>query len=336
MFYSGFEFYDGKKVLVCGASGLSGRNLYELLLTYNAKVTGTYFSDNGYYSAGKGMFTQVDFTDPLATSNFFVLHQFDYVFICCAKTYNAQTCKDNPESMLLPNIQMVSNILSSALKNKVKKVLYISSATVYQPSSVPILEENLDWNQNPHSLYMGIGWCKRYIEKLCEFYSTRGLPTLIVRPTNIYGCYDKTDEKLCHVVPAFIMRALRMEDPYIVHSQGNGIKNFIHANDFVRDLARVMDGCDTHNVFNVCSNEEYSIAQVVHLIIEAVQKYHPSYKPEIRFEGKPDAIEYIGVKRSKLDSMLGKESYITLSKGLEDVVAWYSLLPQTPKQPITV
>lgn len=329
-----FNFYEGKKVLVCGASGLSGRNLYELMLTYNAKVTGTYFSDQAHYQDGKEMFTKVDFTDALETSNFFALHQFDYVFICCAKTYNAQTCRDNPQSMILPNIQMVSNILECSLRSGVKKVLYISSATVYQPSSVPLSEDALDLNQSPHALYMGIGWCKRYIEKLCEFYSTRGLATVVVRPTNIYGCYDKTDEKVCHVIPAFIMRALRLEDPYIVHSLGNGIKNFIHANDFVRDLARVMANCT--RVFNVCSNEEYSIAQVVHMIIAEVQKYNQTYKPEIRFEGAPDVISYLGVKRSKLDAVLGKESYIPLSKGLEDVIAWYSLLPQIQKQPTTV
>lgn len=328
-----FSFYEGKKVLICGASGLSGRNLLNLMEMYSAKVVGTCLNDQDYYTGGKPMFKRIDFTDAFQTKNFFDAHEpFDYVFICCAKTYNAQTCRDNPQSMILPNIQMVSNILENCLRTNVQKVLYISSATVYQPSNIPLHENELDWNKDPHALYMGIGWCKRYIEKLCQFYTTRGLTTVIARPTNIYGDYDKVDEKFCHVIPALAMRALRLEDPYIIKSKGNGIKNFIHANDFVRDLSRIMMYGSGHNIFNICSNEEYSIAQVVQIILDIVKQRNPGYDPEVIFDGDLDAISYIGVKRSKLDAVLGKEPYYTLTKGLEDVLAWYSLLPQMQKR----
>ena len=41
---------------------------------------------------------------------------------------------------------------------------------------------------------------KRYIEKLCEFYISLGMKIDIVRPTNIYGEYDKYKEGVSHVI----------------------------------------------------------------------------------------------------------------------------------------
>lgn len=332
--------YEGKKVLIAGASGMTGKNLYNLLDLFT-DVVGTCHSRQDYHSDGMQMeprekLIKIDFTDSIKTQEFFNANRFDYVFICCAKTYNASVCKNNPECLILPNIQMVSNILENCLKTGVKKVLYISSATVYQPSDKPLAESELDWNQNPHNLYMGIGWVKRYLEKLCEFYSTRGLTTLIVRPTNIYGKYDKTDLNKCHVVPAFIMRGLNREDPYVIRSLGNGIKNFIHVDDLVKDLVRIMVFHDNCSPINLCSDEEHSISGVVDILMKIFKEIIPDYKPFIRFEGLPDYVSYVGLKRDKLDSLFGKDKYIPLEKGLKEVVEWYSLLHQIQRPLITV
>lgn len=325
------SFWQDKKVLIAGASGMTGHNLYDYLQQQLATVIGTCNSSNDYYSDGQPMFTPVDFTSKVNTDEFFstIGAPPDYVFICCAQTYNAQMCRDNPQLMILPNIQMVSNILENCLKRGVKKVLYISSATVYQPTDTPLGEEDLDLNKNPHDLYLGVGWAKRYMEKLCEFYASKGLKVVVVRPTNIYGRYDKTDEKKCHVVPALIMRALRKENPYVLKSQGNGVKNFIHVNDLVRDLSTAMEKQETPEAINLTSDEYHSIANVVDLILEVMKERDPSYQPEVRLEGSPDAISFIGIKRTKFDTLSGGEKYKSLKEGLREVIDWYSLLPPT-------
>jgi GDP-L-fucose synthase len=315
------SYFRGKKVLVAGASGLTGRNLFEFLKQQGDDVIGTCFAN-----MNKELYC-VDFTCARQTERFFYEFKFDYVFICCAQSYNADVCKHNPEALILPNITMVSNILSACLKRHVSKVMYMSSATVYQPSKEALLEEELDLNQAPHVLYMGIGWAKRYIEKLCDFYSSLGLMTLVVRPTNIYGKYDKTNLDLCHVVPAFIMRLLSGENPFIVSTRGDGVKNFIYVDDLVRDMLQIMLECKISNTFNLTSDEYFSIKEVVLLCVKEI---NPSCK--VLFDVVSDAVHFVGLYRNKFDLFFGHNKYVTFESGIKEVIAWYSSLPQTQRK----
>jgi GDP-L-fucose synthase len=320
------SFYDGKKVLVCGASGMTGHNLYDYLQAECSEVTGTCLNNNDYYTDGSPMFISVDFTDKDKADKFFSNKKFDLAFICCAQTYNAQMCIENPQSMVLPNIQMVSNILENCLRTGVKRVLYISSATVYQPSFKCLSEEDLDLNKEPNPLYAGVGWAKRYMEKLCEFYSGLGLDVVVVRPTNIYGRYDKTDSKYCHVIPALVMRALSKPREFVVYGNGMAVKNFIYVNDFVRDLLRIMESYKTPDPINLCSDEEISIEHVVYNILRNFRGYHP----RVIFTSKEvDQVPYRGISRSKCDALFGKMPYKSIEEGIQETIEWYSLLRQT-------
>lgn len=321
-----FNFYEGKKVLVCGASGMSGHHIYDFVQEKCADVIGTRLNKPEPH------LLPVDFTDELAAYHFFKDKQFDYVFICCAQTYNAAVCESNPQLLIMPNVQMTANILRECHRTGVKRVLYISSATVYQPSYKVLSEEDLDLNKNPFPIYTGIGWAKRYMEQLCHFYNGLGLEVVVVRPTNIYGRYDKTDEKKNHVIPALIMRALNKADPYIVYGNGAAVKSFIHANDFARDCAKVMAGYKTPDAINLCSDEEVSIRDVVSIILNEM----PDYRPKVVFTSQDvDKVPYRGISRKKFDCLFGKETYISIQSGIKDVMEWFSLLPQTQK-PLTM
>jgi GDP-L-fucose synthase len=306
-----FNFFKDKKVLVCGASGMTGHNLYDYLKANGINVSGT------THSKCIPEFIQCDFTkfdDALR-----VTKDIDYVFICCAKTYNAQTCMTNPQSMILPNIQMVSNILEASLRNKVKRALYISSATVYQPSFKVLSEEDLDWNENPAHIYMGVGWVKRYLEKLCEFYTSIGLPVSVIRPTNIYGKYDKSDEKFSHVVPALIQRALKKESIFKVYGNGLAVKDFIYVDDLVRDTIKLLMSGYTQPV-NICSEIDTTIKDLANTIVALM-----GYCPKIEFTSNTiDNVPYKRISRRKFDALFGRDSYTPLVCGLEETIKWFS------------
>jgi len=329
--------YNGKRVLVCGASGLTGYNLFEYLQSLGADVTGTCLMRRSPHQPGTTMalsqMYSVDFTDTVQTDKFFRSHCFDYVFICCAQSYNADVCMTNPQALIQSNLVMTSNILSACLKYHIKKVMYMSSATVYQPHLFPVAESSLNWNANPHKIYMGIGWVKRYLEKLCEFYSHQGMTTLVVRPTNIYGRYDKTELDHCHVLPAFIMRCLDGENPLNIKTSGNGVKNFIHVSDLVRDMAKIMAHSDSSGVYNLTSNEYIAIERALRLCVSTVRELvMPDYNPEILFSSTSDAVPFIGLSREKFDDTFGFEPYLPFREGLEDTIKWYYSLRQTQNQ----
>lgn len=322
-----FSHYEDKRVLVAGASGMTGHNLMDMLEFLCCKeVVGTCCNNQKVDEDGKDKFLMVDFTDKVRTKDFFKFRKFDYVFICCAKTYNAMKCKDDPTSMILPNIEMASNILENCYRTGVKKVLFISSSTVYQPSFNIMIEDELDLNSDPNSLYLGVGWAKRYIEQLCKFYSNLGLETLVVRPTNIYGRYDKTNQALNHVIPALITRALDKQDPFIVYGNGRAVKDFIYAGDFVRDLTKIMAFGKGFDAINLCSGSYHTIKEVVNMIL--LHSHHTPNKT-IFTSQEPDQVPFRGLNNNKFLSLFGTEQYKSLFEGLRETVEWLSLSRQT-------
>jgi GDP-L-fucose synthase len=72
-------------------------------------------------------------------------------------------------------------------------------------------------NREPHRAYFGVGWAKRYVEKLCRFwYEKAGLEVIIARSSNIYGPFAKFDAEVSHFVPALLRKAVDKRDPFEV------------------------------------------------------------------------------------------------------------------------
>lgn len=288
------------RVLVAGSRGFIGRNLSEKLRgSCNLLECG------------------IDYTNIAEVEA--VVRDLDCVYVCCAKSYNGFVAKNNPLSMVMPNLNMLSNILESSLKHNVKKVVYISSSTVYQSSKSTLKEEDLNLNINPYNCYMGVGWMKRYAEKLCELYNKLGLNVVVVRPTNIYGKYDKTDPNKCHVIPAFIMQALRLAYPFIIYGDGNAIKDVIHIDDFIRDLIAVAHLKNSADPINICSGHAYSLNGLASIICKKAG-YEPIFE---HFNTDVEQIPVRKISNKKFFDLAGEQTYLNFEEGLERTLPFY-------------
>ena len=288
------------RILVAGSNGFIGKNLSERL--------------RGKYTL---LETGIDYTKKEEVEA--VVRDLDCVFVCCAKSYNGFVARDNPLSMVMPNLNMLSNILESSLKHNVKKVVYISSSTVYQPSKSILKEEDLNLNINPYKCYMGVGWMKRYAEKLCELYSRLGLNVVVVRPTNIYGKHDKTDPNKCHVIPAFIMKALRKEDPFFIYGNGKAVKDVIYIDDFIRDIITLAWVYKTPDPINLCSGHAYSLNDLARMICKKV-----GYEPKFAWQSTDvEQIPERKISNKKFLKLAGKQEYLDFESGLERTLPFY-------------
>jgi len=304
------NFFKDDKILITGASGLVGRNLFELFKKHNLNVVGTYHNNEV-----EGL-TYCDLTDLEQVKE--ITRDVKYVFLLAAKTYGAKVMKENPFALVTDTVSMNTNVLQAVKDIDVKKIMFVSSSVVYQDSFKPLEENDLDLNQDPYPLYMGVGWVKRYLEKICQFYSQQGLNINIVRPTAIYGKYDKYEEGKSHFVPAIIKRALDKEDPFVVWGTGNDIKNLIYVDDVIRDMLKIMMNYDGVDAFNLCSDDEIIVSDVVDTIL-----YYISYNTKPIYDtNKPSAIPYKSLVRNKLDSILGRENYVPLKVGMREVITW--------------
>ena len=304
------NFFKNDKVLITGASGLLGRNLFNLLKNKGVNVVGTYYSKNI-----EGL-TYCDLTDLEQAKQ--ITKDVKYIFLLAAKTYGAGVMKNNPSALVTDTVSMNTNVLDAVKGTDVKKIMFVSSSVVYQESFKPLEETDLDWNQNPYPLYMGVGWVKRYLEKICEFYSQLGLPINIVRPTSIYGKYDKYEEGKSHFVPAIIKRVLEKQDPLIIWGTGKDIKNMVYVDDLLRDMLKVMMYYDGVDAFNLCAENCLTVGKIVDIILEET-RYDTNLIYDIT---KPGSIPYKNLVRNKLDSIVGKESYVPFRKGVRELINW--------------
>ncbi len=100
------------------------------------------------------------------------------VVIHCAAALPLWKKKDIYET----NIEGTKNVLDSSLRNKVNRVIHISSTAVYGvPDVHPLFETHPRHGVGPY------GESKVRAEEICEEYRSKGLPVCILRPKSFIG-----------------------------------------------------------------------------------------------------------------------------------------------------
>jgi len=306
----------GKNILVAGGSGLIGMNLVKQLKPLKANVLSTYYSRKPH-STG----TNCEYFDFTRFEHCLkATRKIDYCFICAYQSAGIKALHENPSASLLPNLKIAAGLLEACSRNKVKRVVLVSSSTVYQENRSPIKETQLDLNKPPYKLYTGIGWLNRYIEQLAKLYHKKGILEIgIVRPSYVYGPYDNFDERRSHVIPALIKRALNKERPFIVWGSGSVVRDFIYAEDLADGLIEVMDKYCAGKAINISSGKGNSIRKLVDIVLDAC---HYRIKPRYD-KTKPTSIGYRVLDNGKFTSLFGNKKCTSLKQGIENTVKWY-------------
>lgn len=293
-----------------------GSNLCQRLKGLRTNLLSTYFSkEPSFLEEYYKRFDFTQFEDCIKATK-----DMDYVFVCAAQTSGAKMMKEDPAAQILPNLKINAGLLEACRRNCVKKVMLISSSTVYQEADYPISEDQLDLNKSPYELYFGVGWMNRYIEQLAKFYKKAyGIEIGIVRPTNIYGPYDNFDETKSNVLPALIRRALKKEDPYIVWGSPDTVRDFIYVDDFIDDFLDVFSKRNIYESLNIASGEGTKIKDAVRIILDAC-----NHNARFEFDqSKPTSISYRMLSTSKFESIFGKKKRTSLRRGIEKTIDWY-------------
>ena len=110
-----------------------------------------------------------------------------------------------PVDFLLTNLKIQNNVIESAYKNNVKKLLFLGSSCIYPKlASQPMKEDCLltgllESTNEPYAVAKIAGI------KLCQSFNRQyGTEFIACMPTNLYGPYDNFDLENSHVMPAMI------------------------------------------------------------------------------------------------------------------------------------
>jgi len=312
----------GKNVLVAGGTGFVGINLIQRLLSLEANVRATIHHKPPVIHNDKIEYLTCDLLN--MNDCHAAVKDMDYIFMCAANTSGAAVMAKTPLVHVTPNIIMNSQILEAAYFAKVQKFIFISSSVVYPPSGEkPVTENDLILDDDPYDTYFGAAWMKRYSEILCRLYSEKlknPLPTVVVRPANIYGPYDDFDYATSHVMAATIRKVIERQNPIQVWGTGNDIRDLIYIDDFIEALILASEKITTYDPLNIASGKGYSIKQLLEMTME-IDHYKDA--TIIYDSSKPSMIPIRLFDTKKAKELLHFKATTSMTEGIEKTIKWY-------------
>ncbi|MCF7834031.1 MAG: GDP-L-fucose synthase [Candidatus Pacebacteria bacterium] len=299
------------KIYVAGHRGLVGSALVRVL------------EKEGYSKIIKKTREELDLLNQAEVDLFFAREKPDYVFLSAAKVGGILANKERPADFIYENLMIETNIINSAYKNNVKKLLFLGSSCIYPKfAEQPIKEEYLltgalEETNAPYAIakIAGIALCQ-------AFNKQYGTKYISVMPTNLYGPNDNFDLESSHVLPAMLRKfddAKRINKKEVV-LWGTGMpkREFLHVDDLADACLFLMNNYDESEIVNIGTGEDLSIKELAQMIKEVV-----GYNGDIVWDStKPDGTPRKLLDVSKLNS-IGWKHKTELADGLKSTYEWY-------------
>jgi GDP-L-fucose synthase len=305
-----------KKILVAGGTGLLGSEITRILSKKkNIILLSSFYKKKPGDILKKKYkkFNFLDFRDCLKATK-----KQDTVFICCVKSGGVKYLKNNPIRNLIENIKLRSNLFEACLVNKVKKVVWVSSSTVYQPSKQPLEEKNLNLNLCPYDEYLITGNSYRFLESIVKFYLKKNLNISIIRTTSIYGPRDNFDNETSHVVPALMKKIIKTKKNFIdVWGSPKVVRDFVYVNDLARACIQISKRSKTH-VINFSSGKSTNIETLIKLLIKIC-----NVKLNYKFNFELSSANYRVLNNKLFDKLFPNFKRTDLKNGLKKTLDWY-------------
>ena len=265
-------------------------------------------------------FKQEWIENTIEINNIFEQYKPDYVFHQ-ASMLTLDSKKDRHQAVKV-NIAGMSNILDNCVRNKTKKLIYASSASVYgTPKTFPTYESH-DFD-NCKLLY---GATKVACEYLARSYADEeGLKFVGLRYFNVYGERQSNSNVYTQIVPKWI-KAITSGKPITIYGDGSQTMDMIHGDDVGLANVQAMfnDKLYRNDKFdgfmNICTNHETSVIALYGLIEIALEELGYENKSEIIYEDHdPNLVSRRKGDNTLMNKHLGRYT-ISIPQGIRRTV----------------
>ncbi|PAF53596.1 GDP-fucose synthetase [Helicobacter sp. 13S00482-2] len=310
------------KIFVAGHNGLVGSAITKTLLS------------KGYNNLVLKTRSDLDLIDAIKVEEFFKKEKPEYVFLAAAKVGGIVANNTYRADFIYQNLMIQNNILYSAHKNKVKKLLFLGSSCIYPKNATQPMKEEylltdaLEYTNEPYAIAKIAGL------KMCEAFNLQyGCNFISVMPTNLYGQNDNFDLNNSHVLPALIRKfyeaKLNQSNSVTVWGSGKPRREFLHSSDMAEACIHIMENIDFADLIdnskeirnthiNIGYGNDVSISELANLIKDIV-----GFEGQIIYDtSKPDGTYQKLLDTSKLN-LMGWKPKITLKQGIKEVYEWY-------------
>lgn len=204
------------------------------------------------------------------------------------------------------------NVLLAAREQRVRRVVYASTSSVY--GSSPQQEEEAPSPASPY------GATKLAGEVYCRtFTQSYGLETIALRYFTVFGPRQRASSGYGSAIPTFITQILTHQIPTI-YGDGTQARDFLHVANAVHAAILAMASLNgTGQAFNVGSGETYTVLDLIASINQALgTSVRPTFAPS-----RPGDVHRLVPDLRAVKEVLGYRPVKSFSDGLSDTVAWF-------------
>ena len=294
------------KIYIAGHRGLVGGALFRLL------------DKTGYTNLITRSSSELDLREQSGVRNFFEKERPDYVFLAAAKVGGIHANSTFPAEFIYNNLALQNNVIESAYRSGVTKLLFLGSSCIYPKHAVqPMTEDSLltgilEPTNEPYAIAKIAGI------KMCQSYHTQyGCRFISAMPTNLYGPGDNYDLQNSHVLPALIRKfheaKVNNAEAVTIWGTGSPRREFLHADDAAKAFFFLMQEYELPEIINVGSGKDSTIAELAVLIKELT-----GYAGKLIFDdNKPDGAARKLLNVEKINT-LGWHPRIELRHGIKN------------------
>ena len=290
-----------KKLLVTGGQGLVGSSI------------------NAEYKIGRE-FDLINFEE---TQKMFKKYKPTQVIHCAGKVGGVGGNMNHKGEYFYNNIMINTNVIESARRNGVEKLVSFLSTCVF-PDNVeyPLTESKIHLGE-PHNSNYPYAYAKRMADVQIRAYREQyGLNYVSVIPTNTYGPNDNFSLTHGHVIPMLIHKLYLSQQnntDFTVWGSGNPLREFIYSKDIAKLSEWAIDNYNELEPIIFSTSEEISIKDLVDLLVKEF-----NFKGKVIFDSsKPDGKFRKPSDNSKLKSYLPDFKFTPIEDGIKETVNWF-------------
>jgi len=307
-------------ILITGGAGFIGSYLVEELLKYFPKKI--IIIDNLIRGSFENMKTFIDnpsvnFIDGDVKDTFLLekcISEVDYIYHMAALRINA--CAADTSDGFETMVRVPFNIAELAVKHKIKKVIYSSSASIYGlAQNFPTPETD-----NPYDNQTFYGAAKMWGEQLFRSYKFMyGLDYVALRYFNVYGPRMDTDGKYTEVMIKWLDCIQDKKNPAI-YGDGSTTMDFVYVSDVAKAnvLALLSDISD--EAFNIGNNRETSLKELLDVMLKINDS---NLKPVYLESNSVNPVSRRLSENKKAKKLLNFTPQVNLDEGLKNLSRWY-------------
>lgn len=277
------------KILVTGAAGFIGSNLVDALLKRGAIVTGLDNFDPFYDRKIKELNIEsalknpgYNFREGDIRDNEFIndcLRNFNPdIIVHLAAKAGVRPSLSDPQEYYDVNVMGTLNLLEAMKANKIKKMIFASSSSVYgNNEKVPFSEtDNVDYPISPYAASKKAG------ELLCfTYHNLYDFDIFCLRFFTVYGQRQRPDLAIHKFTKALL------NDQFIsLYGDGSTRRDYTHIDDIVHGIIESIKRVTGYEIFNLGESSTVSLKKLVTILEnytnkEAKIKYLPMQEGDV-------------------------------------------------------